>query len=447
MNAGPKKIGLFSAVILVFTTMVGAGVFTTTGQFAATLGNPLDILLAWVIAALFAITGVLTLGELGAMLPSSGGEYIYFQRAYGKHAGFVGGLLVGPLSWPIGGAFVARAIGVHFNDLVPEVSTEVAAIVAILGLTWVHIRGLHFGATFNNFTSLAKVALLLAFIIGGLLVTGGVPAESSGEVELPTGIDRFGGIFFATIMVMFAYAGYGAIVLISSEVENPQRTLPRAMIFGVVAVALLYLLVNIVFLSVLPPEQMVTEKGGALTDLGAVTAGHLFGDKVAGVFDLVFVILVLSTLSAVIQVGARVAWAMAKRGDLPAPMSKLNGKGAPGNCLLLQAVILLSLTLFFDEQQLLILNGLVVLLITAPTALALFVLRKREPDLERPFRVPWYPWVPLVNLALSLTIAVSLFLWRDWRYALWSAGLVLVLWALRPLLHQRTETDGKGATG
>ncbi|MGE4601811.1 MAG: APC family permease, partial [Planctomycetota bacterium] len=241
--------------------------------------------------------------------------------------------------------------------------------------------------------------------------------------------------------------GYGAIVLISSEVENPQRTLPRAMIFGVVAVALLYLLVNIVFLSVLPPEQMVTESGGALTDLGAVTAGHLFGDKVAGVFDLVFVILVLSTLSAVIQVGARVAWAMAKRGDLPAPMSKLNGKGAPANCLLLQAVILLSLTLFFEEQQLLILNGLVVLLITAPTALALFVLRKREPDLERPFRVPWYPWVPLVNLALSLTIAVSLFLWRDWRYALWSAGLVLVLWALRPLLQQRTETDKKGATG
>ena len=99
MKTDPKKIGLFSAVILVFTTMVGAGIFTTTGQFAATLGNPLDILLAWVIAALFAITGVLTLGELGAMLPSSGGEYIYFQRAYGKHVGFVGGLLVDGLGW------------------------------------------------------------------------------------------------------------------------------------------------------------------------------------------------------------------------------------------------------------------------------------------------------------------------------------------------------------
>jgi len=438
----PATIGLFSAVILVFTTMVGAGVFTTTGQFAADLGSPLAVLAAWLVAALFAITGALTLGELGAMLPSSGGEYIYFKRAYGNQAGFVGGILVGLLSWPVGGAFVSRTIGVHFHDLFPAVSTEIASTIAIVGLSLVHVRGLHFGATFNNITSLAKVCLLLAFIIGGFVVTGGHFAANPGEADVPEGIDLGIGILFASLMAGFAYAGYGAIVLISSEVRNPQKTLPRAMIFAVGAVTLLYLLVNVVFLSALSPQEMVTDTGEGITDLGTVTAKRLFGDKVAGAFDLVFVVLVLSTLSAVIQVASRVTWAMAKRGDLPAVMEKLNSRGAPRNCLLLQGSILLALTLLCETKELLILNGVVVLLISLPTALAVFVLRVKEPKLHRPFRVPLYPWVPLVNLGLSGAIGVSIMKENSWL-GVGALAALLLLWGLRPLLQQGKEANGK----
>ena len=208
------------------------------------------------------------------------------------------------------------------------------------------------------------------------------------------------------------------------------------MIYGVGGVTLLYLLVNIVFLSALSPHEMVTDTGKGITDLGTVTAERLFGDKVAGAFDLVFVLLVLSTLSAVIQVASRVTWAMAKRGDLPTVLGKLNSRGAPRNCLLLQGSILLALTLLCDTRQLLILNGVVVLLISLPTALAVFVLRVREPDLHRPFRVPLYPWVPLVNLTLSIAIGVSAMKISPW-VGVGALAALLLLWGLRPLLQQK----------
>ncbi|MAJ27916.1 hypothetical protein CBD41_00755 [bacterium TMED181] len=444
-NPQKNKIGFFSSSVVVFTTVVGAGVFTTSGYFASNLGEGWAVLAAVLLAGVLAFTSALTTAELGAMIPSSGGEVVYLRRALGPLASYVFGMISGPCAWTVGSAFVAGTLGKHLSNLFPAVDETLAALLSIFVILGIHLRGLKTGVLFNNFMTVIKVALILVFILAGLsaLAWGEESATplsealfDSMENDSPRSI--FGWleqIFFASIIAGFSFAGYNAIVLMAGEVEEPEHIIPRALIFGLGLITLLYLLVNTVFVWATPAAQMLGPDGGVITDLGTHTARVLYGDSAAKFFDAVFILVLIPTLSSCLQASSRVIWRLAQDGDLFARLGTTSESGTPRPALILQALLLAVAVTAVEKEYLLLLNGMCVLIMDFPTAITIFLLRRKEPKTPRPFRVPWYPWVPMVRVLLAVYAGYS-FVKADISHGPLALGLILIVLALRPLFRQ-----------
>ena len=438
-----NKLGFFSSSVVVFTTVVGAGVFTTSGYFAPGLGEGWAVLAAVLLAGLLAFASALTTAELGAMIPSSGGEVVYLRRALGPTASYVFGIISGPCAWTVGSAFVAGTLGRHLSNLFPAVDETVAALISIAVILGIHLRGLKTGVLFNNFMTVIKVALILVFILAGLsalaLEEDSVKPLSealfdASETETPRSVfDWLEQIFFASIIAGFSFAGYNAIVLMAGDVDEPERNIPRALIFGLGLITLLYLLVNTVFVWATPAAEMLGADGSRIPDLGTHTARVLYGDAAAKLFDAVFVLVLIPTLSSCLQASARVVWRLAQDGELFAPLGTTSRSGTPRPALILQALLLVIAVTAVEKESLLILNGMCVLIMDFPTAITIFLLRRKEPETPRPFRVPWYPWVPLVRVLLALYAGYS-FVRAESYHAPLAFGLILLVLIARPLL-------------
>ncbi len=444
-STSKNKLGLFSASVIVFTTVVGAGVFTTTGHFAADLGEGWAILAAVALAGLMAFLSALTSAELSAMIPSSGGEVVFVRRAMGATASFVFGFLAGPITWTIGSAFIASTMGKHLSNLVPWLDETVAAMATLVALLLVHLNGLKTGVVFNNVTTIVKVVLILSFIIIGIGALGigdsvgtdlAVALNSGNEQNSHSAWEWLEKIFIASLYAGFAFAGFNAVVLMAGEIDNPGKNIPRSLIVGLGVITLLYLLVNLVFLWATPAAEMIGADGEGIPDLGTHTARVLFGDQVALMFDAIFVLVLIPTLSSCLQVSSRITWRLAQDGELPEALGRMSEKGTPKVALLLQVLLVSVAFLFFEKQDLLLLSGLCVLILDFPMAATIFILRKKEPETPRPFLVPLYPWVPLIRVALAVYTAVVFIMKKPTNGPAALAVLFCVL-LLRPLLASR----------
>jgi len=447
MQKKSGDLGFFSATVMVVTTVIGAGVFTTTGHFAAELGSSWAVLVTWCVASLIAILSALTTAELGAMMPQSGGDYIYVRRAFGVRISYVFGVISGPAAWTVGSAFVAGTLGKHFNNLIPEVPELYASVAAVLILTVIHTRGVRVGALFNNTTTLLKVALIGGFITAGLAAifwgegTGAAVEATSLQPNPLQGWALVEKIFFSSIYAGFAFAGYNAVALMAGEIKDPGRNIPRALIFGLGGIALLYLLVNVVFLLATDPTQMVDSEGNGISDLGTFTAQRLFGDEAATLFDLVFVLILISTLSSCIQVASRISWRMACDGQMPEALGRSNAKDTPMNALWLQALLIILALSFLAKKELLLLNGMCTLIVDFPLALTILRLRKIEPETLRPFRIPLYPWIPLIRILLAFYIGYAFIVEDPWHGPK-AVGLIAVVLLLQPILARGRKERG-----
>jgi APA family basic amino acid/polyamine antiporter len=439
MKKKSGDLGFFSATVMVVTTVIGAGVFTTTGHFAAELGSSWAVLLTWCVASLIAILSALTTAELGAMMPQSGGDYVYVRRAFGARISYVFGVISGPAAWTVGSAFVAGTLGKHFNNLIPQVPELVAAVAAVLILTVIHTRGVRVGAFFNNTATLLKVALIVGFVAVGMAAvfwgegTGSAVEATSLQTNPLQGWALVEKIFFSSIYAGFAFAGYNAVALMAGEIKDPGRNIPRSLIFGLGGIALLYLLVNVVFLLATDPTQMVDSEGKGISDLGTFTAQRLFGDGAATLFDLMFVLILISTLSSCIQVASRISWRMACDGQMPESLGRSNAKDTPMNALWLQAMLIILALSFLAKKELLLLNGMCTLIVDFPLALTILRLRRIEPKTHRPFRIPLYPWIPLIRILLALYIGYA-FIVEDLWHGPKAVGLIAVVLLLQPIL-------------
>lgn len=450
-NPQNNKLGFFSSSVVVFTTVVGAGVFTTSGYFAPDLGEGWAVLAAVLLAGLLAFASALTTAELGAMIPSSGGEVVYLRRALGPLASYVFGIISGPCAWTVGSAFVAGTLGKHLSNLFPVVDEKWAALLSIVVILGIHLRGLKTGVLFNNFMTVIKVALILVFILAGLTALGfgeetsttlSEALFSSAESETGGSVAHwFEQIFFASIIAGFAFAGYNAIVLMAGDVDQPERNIPRALIFGLGVITVLYLLVNTVFVWATPAAQMLGPDGEKIPDLGTHTARVLFGDSAALMFDAVFVLVLIPTLSSCLQVSSRVIWRLARDRELPTKLGTTSESGTPRPALILQALLLMVAVSAVEKEYLLLLNGMCVLIMDFPTAITIFLLRRKEPKTPRPFRVPWYPWVPLVRVLLAVYAGYS-FVIKDPYHAPLAVGLILIVLAARPIFQWVQPVEG-----
>ncbi|NLA75610.1 MAG: amino acid permease, partial [Deltaproteobacteria bacterium] len=363
-----------------------------------------------------ALTGALCYGELGAIFPKAGGEYVFLRESIGRPFGFLSGwvsLIVG-FSAPIAAASIAfskylfRSIGADasgyelFNifGIIPFSMFTVTGVSVIILFSVIHWYSLNFGGRVQNILTSFKILVILAFILLGFLTgKGSMENFSSGPVFESLLSSQFAS---SLIFISFAYSGWNAAAYIGSEIKEPSRNIPLSLLWGTMVVMSLYLLLNVLFIYALPVSEMT-----GVEDVGALAAISLFGVKTGSMFSGAISISLLSVISAMIMTGPRVYYAMAKDNAFPRWFGAVNPRHAtPGKAILLQAIIAILMVITSSFEKLLIYIGFTLSLFAMLTVIGLIILRIKSPGLERPYRTFGYPVTPLLFILSSLWIVI-----------------------------------------
>jgi basic amino acid/polyamine antiporter, APA family len=399
-EAIPRHIGLRSAVLLVVASMVGSGVFTTTGLLLRDLDSVVAVLCLWLLGGLLAGAGALAYAELTAALPENGGEYALLSRIYHPCAGFVAGfisLFVG-FAAPI--AASAIAFGEYACRLHEGGRPKLWAIGLILTVSCLHALGARLASRVQDAATILNVALIVGFIACGMWVAiqRHVPIERGAPLALLLGSGKAA---LGLVFVSFSYAGWNAAAYVAGEVRDPERTLPRALLLGTAIVAALYLGLNLVFLVSAPRADL-----RGVVEVGHVAAAHLFGVAVAPYVSALIALGLAASVGALTLTGARIYERMGR--DHPRLRMLVSDRvhRGPSRAIALQTLVALALAATTGFDALLSYVGFTLALSSGLTLLGVFVLRAREPELARPYRAWGHPLTTLLALALMLWMVV-----------------------------------------
>lgn len=380
---------------------VGIGILRMPGVVAGQVSNVALILGLWLAGGIYALAGANSLAELATALPKAGGGYVYIKRAYGDFFGFAGGLNDFVLS-SCGAAYVAIAAGEYLASLVRPLSghAEYAAFGILMAVTAINWMGLRSGDLSQKIVSTAKMVGLVA-LAGGCFLAGDGGAFKAPQLLSPEAHPMLTAAAIALAMqgVMETYAGWNSPVYFSEENVNASRSIPRALFSGVIVVTLVYLLVNAALLYALPLQTIAGSKLPA-ADAAARLIGPLSGRAVA-VLALLSVIGILNTMVLYVP---RVLFAMSRDGFLPRRLETVNPGGTPAVALALTSLLIGAFMLSGTFETLLAIAAFLGIAGDSAVALALFVLRWREPNLPRPYRAFGYPLIPALVLIGGMTL-------------------------------------------
>ncbi|MDA8752780.1 amino acid permease [Halieaceae bacterium] len=376
--------------------MIGTGVFTSLGFQLLDIQSAPVLLLLWLVGGLSALCGALCYAELGAALPRSGGEYNFLSEIYHPAAGFVSGWVSATVGFAAPTALAALTFGNYFASVFPLLSPSWLATVLIVLLTAAHCTN-HVGSGGTQAVlTVLKVLLILGFSCMALWLSDGTQASDFGFAPGDGALLTGGAFAVSLIYVNYAYSGWNAATYISGELESPQTSLPRVLFFSTALVGCAYLLLNYVFLAVAPMAAMAGR-----VEVGYIAAGYAFGDAGADLMGILLALLLISTVSAMILAGPRVLHRIGQDYPVFGVMARVNSDGIPVTAILVQSVTALLFLWTSSFEQILVFAGATMALNTFVTVFGLFVLRWREPDRERPFRVSLYPLPPLVFLSIT----------------------------------------------
>lgn len=408
----PRVLSLWDASLLIVASVVGSGIFFTPSQVAMLLPSAGLILLAWGVGAVLSLAGAFVNAELAAMFPRAGGDYVYLREGLHPAAGF----LVGWVSFFAIYAGTIAALAVVFAEsMAPALGLGRTAVLGlavflILGCSLLNLRGTRLGVGFNNVTSIAKIVALVIFVILGPILGEGSFAPWFGDADraaaVPIGeLDSWVRFGRALSPILFSYLGWNACVYVASEIKDPSRNLPRSLFLGLGLCAGLYLLVNCVYLYALSPSELVTAG-----DAGEAAARALFGSLGGRLVSVFVLVSVLGTLNATVLVGPRIVYAMALDGLFVGSVGRVHrGFQTPGAAIVLQAAVSISLVVFLETfPKALNFTVFGIILATSADTIALFALRRRQPDRIRPYRAWGYPWLPAIYLVVNLAIGAAL---------------------------------------
>jgi len=399
---------------------MGAGILRTPGLVAAQLGSAPLILLAWLVGGLYALCGAFAVAELGAALPRAGGWTIYARRALGDRAGFA----VGWIDWLghcAGLAWVAITIGEFARGLVPALPPggKAVALLTLVGFALLQRLGLRAGSLSQQILSLLKAVAFLA-LIGACLLVAPPAASTSAPLMAPSGTPlalATAGVF-ALQAVITTYDGWQSPIYFAEEFTAPATDLPRSLIGGVVAVTGVYLLVNVALLKVLPLEAMA-----ASTLPLADAAARLFGPFSAQLITALALLSSIGLVNTVIMCAPRILFGLSRDGLFLPVFARVNAGGTPDAALLLTTAVTATLILCGDFQLLLGVSVFFYVLLYFTGITSLFLLRWREPELERPVRAWGYPLSAAVVWLGSLAFLISAAI-GDSTNSLIAAGLI-----------------------
>lgn len=395
-----NKFKYTTVTAVVIANMVGTGVFTSLGFQLLDLRSGFVLLMLWVVGGVAAVCGAMTYAELGAALPRSGGEYNFLSRIYHPAAGFVSGWVSATIGFAGPTALAAMTFAAYATSIIPGGTSDwlekALACGLVIVLTIVHSSNRRNSGGLQVLFTILKVAVILAFcIFGYFLVDAPQPVTFlpvAGDGKLLTSA----AFAVSLIYVSYAYTGWNAATYLSSELENPQKTLPLILLSGTLIVMLMYVGLNFTFLYVAPMNDMVGQ-----VEVGYIAAEAAFGDLGGRFTGLVMATLLISTVSAMTIAGPRVLLVIGE--DFPSMrrLARTNSDGVPATAILFQSSLAILFILTSSFESVLVFAGFILALNSFVTVLGIFVLRLRQPDLPRPYRTFAYPLPPLIYLALT----------------------------------------------
>jgi basic amino acid/polyamine antiporter, APA family len=402
-----RELTLFDTVNLVVGTIIGSGIFLVPAEIARAVHTPAWMLAVWVIGGVLTLLGALSLAELGAAIPDAGGIYTFITRAFGRLPGFLCGWMLFTVATSGSIATLAAAFPIYLGGFVPltPLTGKVASLAAIVLLTWVNVIGVKKGARVGNVLTVLKVGGLVAMVLAIFLLPSPLPdPAAAAPPSLPAGPVPLAAVGVALVAVLWAYEGWHDVSFAAGEIRDPQRDFPRGLIGGVGIVILLYLLANLAYLKILSPAEIAASDRVALTAMTRVT-----GEWGGKLLTAAILCSILGAMNALILAGPRAYYQMARDGLFLERVSRVHPRWrTPVEALLFQGLWAGFLVLFIGGFSQLftyvIFGGWI---FYALAVLAVVALRRKEPDLPRPFRVPGYPIVPLLFAATALAIVVN----------------------------------------
>lgn len=419
-----RRLGPYDAAAIIVSNVIGGGILFLSPTIAASVPNAVWFILAWTAGGALAFAGAMAYAELASVRPRAGGEYVYLHAAFGRLAAF----FTGWTSFVAGftGAIAANAIVLAFyiGRFVPWASVDtpyftvplpwvplaispqtIVALSAVWLMAWVHLRGVGPGTFVSNLLAVLKVGAFLLFIVVGFAFGTG----STGNLTQAVAPVAPSSWLFAFIPIMFTYSGWNAASYVAEEVRDPGRNVAKALAIGTLAVTAIYVLLNVLYIYVIPIGELAQVQGSVLD----VVADRLLGTAAGDVMGVVSIVGLLAGISGNTFAGPRVYYAMARDGlffDRAADVHPTYR--TPANAIVAQAIWSSLLVLSGSATTLTTYTGFTVVLFAGVAVTALFVLRRREPDAPRPFSALGYPIAPAIFAVTSLLIVVNA-LWTD----------------------------------
>tara|TARA_B100001765_G_scaffold7628_1_gene4402 strand:- start:107 stop:1468 length:1362 start_codon:yes stop_codon:yes gene_type:complete len=438
-NNSPKldrQLGLFDSTMMVVGIVIGSGIFMTTGLMADALPSASLILIVWLLGGLQMLAGALTYAELGAAMPKAGGQYVYLREAYGSLPAFLFGW-VAFIAYLTGtNAAIAVAVAEHLGSFYPSISThnvvigfdyfsisggQIFAISLILILSFINYLGILFGKWIQNVFTILKIGSILFFALAGLFISTGNHIDFSINPTSMSIGSILTGMGIALVAVTWTVGGWEYVTFAAGEIKNPKKNLPLALIIGTALILVLYIMINIAYLKVLPMDSLIGE-----LKVGEATAKSLYGPGIAGAFVVVVIISMFGSLNGNILVGPRISYAMAKDKLFFSKAADVHPKfHTPGNAIMIQGLWASVLALSGTFEEIITLVVFVNFMMWIAASSTVFVLRKKQPELERPYKVWGYPYVPAFFIIFSSAIMINTF-FESPQQSLMGIGLTLL---------------------
>ena len=415
-----RVLGVGFGLAVTIGGTIGMGILRTPGEVAKQLPTPTLFIGIWVVGGVYALLGAISVAELGAMIPRSGGFYVFAHRALGNYAGFV----VGWSDWMSTCATIAvisMVVGEYSGVLFPALANQTKAIAIAVTLLFALLqwRGIRWGSFTQNFTSLIKVIAFAAFVVFAFLYQPAAPPQSA------TLITRHGFALLAAIIlalqgVLYTYDGWYGVCYFGGEVRNPKRDVTTSMFGGVLAVIAIYVLVNLALIHVLG----ISGISGNQLAVGAA-ASAIFGAYGDTVIRVLAISSMLSTINAYTLSAPRTLYAMSCDGLFTHHATTVNKGGTPTITLLVSTIVAVLFIVSGTFNKVLAVIAFFFVSYYAMAFLSVIVLRRREPDLPRPYRVWGYPWTTLIVLIGSIAFLAGAVA-GDTRNSLWALALLAV---------------------
>jgi APA family basic amino acid/polyamine antiporter len=451
-SEGNRSLGPLTAMSLVAGTMLGIGIFIAPPDVARHIDHPITFVLMWALGGVSALCGALCVAELGAMMPRAGGDYPYLRLAYGPGVAFAAGWLQLLAIFP--GSLATMAVGTASYQLpvvlgswypigdmlgLVDMNPTLWAVIIIVGFTALN----HVGVVLSGMLQvLFTVVPLGVLLLASLWVLGGGTETDGLTVTTAPSLPALGGAAAAFLSVYFAYSGWNAAIFVGGEIRDPVRNVPRSLVGGTLSVTVLYLLLCLGFLAVLGIDDLATAG-----EAGSAVARRLFGATGEMTITVLIVLAMLGSINGCVLTGSRIGYAMAEHGDFTRTAATLHRRwGTPVVALWVQAAIGVLLVATHSFEHLIKYTSAAMLVTGTLTVMAVVILRRRLPDLPRPYKAWGYPVTPILYAASSVFVlgvfAVRIF--EDGAERDWSV-LLAVVWFVVALAVHRLRHRGSAA--